>query len=157
MGQHTGSGWPWHGRLALFLIGLSETKPREMNEAHSWLRNPCEGLKHEQLRSRKAALAAVCGMAKISSWGRGALASAGKHQVLGSQALCWLLTPHLGWLSPVPWQVWGCGTARMSPGHLSASPCPLCRLGVTSGERCLSASWVNPCSATAPPGWFLGV
>lgn len=97
------SRWPWHGRLALFLIGSSETKPREMNEAHSWLRNPCEGLKHEQLRGRKAS-PAPCGTAKISSWGQGVLAPAGKHQVLGGQAPRRLLTAHLSWLSLVPWQ-----------------------------------------------------
>lgn len=96
-----------------------------MNEAHSWLKNPCEGLKHEQLRGRKAAPAA-CGMAKISSRGRGALASAGKHQVLGGRAPRRLLTAHLGWLHLSP------GSTALAVGvGLEDSKCepraPLCQ------------------------------
>lgn len=49
-------------------FGLGETKPREMNEAHSWQKTPCEALKNEQLKGPESR--------SSSAWN-------GKNQLLG--------------------------------------------------------------------------
>lgn len=83
--------WPRQGASGVSSLELGETKPREMNEAHSWLKNPSEALKSEQLKR--------LGSRSGSAWN-------GKNQLLeaGSARPC-SKTPGAGRPGPrAPWR-----------------------------------------------------
>lgn len=84
--------WPQQGASGASSLGLGETKPREMNEAHSWLKNPCEALKSEQLKGLESRSG--------SAWN-------GKNQLpqVGSACLC-SKTPGAGSRGPAHRGFW---------------------------------------------------
>lgn len=83
---------PQKGASGISSLGSGKTKPREMNEARSWLKNPCKALKSEQLRGPESHAGSV--------WnGKNQLPGVGSAHLRSKTPGAGRLGPHASWLS----------------------------------------------------------